>query len=247
MISNLEVNLQKNPLEREDISREIDLLKTKKNEILTNPDVLGLSIYVFSNEVAKTSPIDFAKSAKITKAKNVVAKPAPSLRTLDGKPVPPSDNINCFATTMPTTSTYGGVSSVNSRPVTAEILNTPQPSPSIQKNAFNALIEIASEPQIHDFSKKSEVLFVPSFNMPMTTFVQRPISIPVRENNVELPAFRWHEDADKKPMLPVLEPQKTSPTTSLISQPTVNMQWSLPSIQLPEWFDAERKKFSERL
>jgi len=41
MIGNLEINLAKNPQEREDIRNEIDLLKTKKMEIMRNPELLG--------------------------------------------------------------------------------------------------------------------------------------------------------------------------------------------------------------
>jgi len=40
MISNLEVNLAKNPTEREEINHEVELLKTKKLEIMKNPDIL---------------------------------------------------------------------------------------------------------------------------------------------------------------------------------------------------------------
>jgi len=40
MISNLEVNLAKNPAEREEIKHEVELLKTKKQEIMKNPDIL---------------------------------------------------------------------------------------------------------------------------------------------------------------------------------------------------------------
>lgn len=41
MISNLEVNLSKNPNEKEEISNEMDLLRAKKEEIMKNPDILG--------------------------------------------------------------------------------------------------------------------------------------------------------------------------------------------------------------
>jgi len=40
MIFNLNMNLEKNPTEKEDILREIELLKSKKLEIMKNPDVL---------------------------------------------------------------------------------------------------------------------------------------------------------------------------------------------------------------
>jgi len=40
MIANLEVNLSKNPTEREEIHTEVELLKTKKDEIMKNPDIL---------------------------------------------------------------------------------------------------------------------------------------------------------------------------------------------------------------
>ncbi len=41
MIVNLNVNLNKNPTERDDIAREIDLLESKKLEIMKHPDILG--------------------------------------------------------------------------------------------------------------------------------------------------------------------------------------------------------------
>lgn len=40
MISNLKMNLDKNPQEREDVVREIELLEAKKLEIIKNPDIL---------------------------------------------------------------------------------------------------------------------------------------------------------------------------------------------------------------
>jgi len=40
MIANLEINLTKNPSEREEIIHEIELLKAKKLEIMKNPDIL---------------------------------------------------------------------------------------------------------------------------------------------------------------------------------------------------------------
>eukprot|EP01114_Cavostelium_apophysatum_P008710 TRINITY_DN2143_c0_g1_i1.p1 TRINITY_DN2143_c0_g1~~TRINITY_DN2143_c0_g1_i1.p1 ORF type:complete len:358 (-),score=99.97 TRINITY_DN2143_c0_g1_i1:202-1275(-) len=43
MIGNLEVNLAKNPQEKDDITREIDTLKSKRTEILNNPDILSKS------------------------------------------------------------------------------------------------------------------------------------------------------------------------------------------------------------
>lgn len=42
MISNLNMNLAKNPQERDEIDKEIDLLSSKKYEIMKNPDVLGM-------------------------------------------------------------------------------------------------------------------------------------------------------------------------------------------------------------
>jgi hypothetical protein len=41
MIGNLNMNFSKNPQEREDIHKEIELLQTKKQEILKNPDILA--------------------------------------------------------------------------------------------------------------------------------------------------------------------------------------------------------------
>jgi hypothetical protein len=40
MIANLEMNLTKNPNEKEEINHEVELLKTKKQEIMNNPDIL---------------------------------------------------------------------------------------------------------------------------------------------------------------------------------------------------------------
>jgi len=40
MITNLEVNLAKNPVEREEIHNEVELLRSKKSEIMQNPDIL---------------------------------------------------------------------------------------------------------------------------------------------------------------------------------------------------------------
>jgi len=40
MIANLEVNLSKNPTEREEINHEVEVLRTKKHEIMQNPDIL---------------------------------------------------------------------------------------------------------------------------------------------------------------------------------------------------------------
>lgn len=41
MIANLNMNLAKNPQEREEIAREIALLEMKKIEIMKNPNILG--------------------------------------------------------------------------------------------------------------------------------------------------------------------------------------------------------------
>ncbi len=41
MIGNLNMNLAKNPEERQEISREIELLESKKLEIMRNPVILG--------------------------------------------------------------------------------------------------------------------------------------------------------------------------------------------------------------
>jgi hypothetical protein len=41
MIDNLELNLSKNPQEKDDLVHEIDLLKSKKTEIIQHPDILG--------------------------------------------------------------------------------------------------------------------------------------------------------------------------------------------------------------
>jgi hypothetical protein len=49
MISNLNLNLDKNPNERDDIVREIDLLKNKKLEIMKHPDILGKVIIFVSS------------------------------------------------------------------------------------------------------------------------------------------------------------------------------------------------------
>jgi len=40
MIANLEVNLSKNPNEREEINHEVELLRKKKTEIMKNPNIL---------------------------------------------------------------------------------------------------------------------------------------------------------------------------------------------------------------
>lgn len=42
MVANLEMNLVKNPQEYADITKEIDGFKMKKNQILNNPDSLGM-------------------------------------------------------------------------------------------------------------------------------------------------------------------------------------------------------------
>lgn len=44
MIANLEMNLSKNPKERDEIISEVQLLKNKKIEIMENPDILGESL-----------------------------------------------------------------------------------------------------------------------------------------------------------------------------------------------------------
>jgi len=40
MIANLELNLSKNPAEKEEINEEVEMLRTKKLEIMKNPDIL---------------------------------------------------------------------------------------------------------------------------------------------------------------------------------------------------------------
>jgi hypothetical protein len=41
MVDNLNINLAKNPQEREAILNEIQILTSKKIEIMKNPDILG--------------------------------------------------------------------------------------------------------------------------------------------------------------------------------------------------------------
>jgi hypothetical protein len=47
MIANLEVNLAKNPAEREEINQEVEVLRNKKQEIMKNPDILGVFLLTY--------------------------------------------------------------------------------------------------------------------------------------------------------------------------------------------------------
>lgn len=102
MISNLNSNLDKNPTERDDISREIDLLKNKKLEIMKHPDILGNTIYIsiINFLVQKPNGVDsrqLTPKMKAPKIHNARVSPYGAIRVKDALEEKPEQPLNCFA------------------------------------------------------------------------------------------------------------------------------------------------------
>jgi len=71
-IANLQVNLDKNPQDRDDIAKEINLLQAKKGEIMKHPDIIvraSRSSSTISTEIIKTPSPRSSKKKKLKKKK----------------------------------------------------------------------------------------------------------------------------------------------------------------------------------
>jgi len=99
MIANLNMNLEKDPQERDDIVREIELLKSKKLEIMKNPDILvGKGIIPITSSASLLSDNEFPTKSSPSK---IVS---PRYRLHDGTPyaykqteLETAEALNCFA------------------------------------------------------------------------------------------------------------------------------------------------------
>jgi len=99
MIANLNMNLEKNPQERDDIVREIELLKSKKLEIMKNPDILvGKGIIPITSSASLLSDNEFPTKSSPSKITS------PRYRLHDGTPyaykqteLETAEALNCFA------------------------------------------------------------------------------------------------------------------------------------------------------
>jgi len=99
-ITNLQVNLNKNPQDKDEIAKEIDLLQAKKAEIMKHPDIIVRSSRIHS-ESSKSSSSGVRKRKKSSKAKEAIEDDLDSDDSLS----PPSSPANGNGTTTVTSTT----------------------------------------------------------------------------------------------------------------------------------------------
>jgi len=178
MIANLEVNLAKNPAEKEEIKHEIELLKTKKQEIMKNPDIL-VSKTPNRKGIQKKGK-NFRFPVNSFKVKELL-QPENERFTVETTTVPPlttSSSPNCWA--LP-------------------------PPPTIPEEAFiNAQIAAARRPSlpIIELSRLN-----PTINLPIPIRRHSVDTLPSRnliDLSQRLPAFQSHQLNTTN--LPCIEP-----------------------------------------
>jgi len=253
MISNLEMNLQKNPHEREDINREIDLLRGKKKDIMNNPDILAKGQRAhggaFPANKLKNIGRPYPQMMKTTEtgvhldesqSSPKIEDQHPTISGGDLKPIPNSQNI---------LHSLGSPSYVDM--ILTAALSTPMQTTENSKPALaiNALLSMADSPknipkEVHKQCESSSIPLCPSSFSPQMITSQFPLHIP--DFSQSLPPLRILDTSvpNKVHMLPILEPtQAPSIPTTLI--PISQITSPFPSTSLPSWFDEERSRITK--
>jgi len=224
MIYNLNVNLEKNPQERDDIIREIELLKSKKLEIMKNPDVL----VVGKNALLQRphSPED----------RSVPTKQQTKYRLHDGTPysyktsieLETAETLNCFAPTCFTRfETAEGPKPLKSEPA----VFTPAP-PAPQMSATTQFVFELPRP--------------PALNAPLPTTSFNTLAPPPGvTHNFVVPSFEFHAAYD----LPAIRFESKFRNNTLPPIAPLDPRLSYPpplpvaeAVTLPEWFAQEKDR-----
>jgi len=237
MTSNLEMNLAKNPHEREEITREIEALRGKKKEIMNNPNVLSTK-----------SHSDSLKGVNKMHRKNLVHRI--SAHSKDGSTL--EEPLNCFAdSTKNVTSGASYVDLVlsgNSNPLKDPLaISKPQLISTLANMRFD---------QRGGQTRRNE-LSCYSFDIPANgqngnspfphglSFME-----PVADYSHSLPALKFidtrrepvfeHKETSAN-LFPCLEPMRASTDLTPQSQSRSLPTNSCTGMVLPSWFEEEKK------
>jgi len=239
MISNLEVNLAKNPTEREEINHEVELLKTKKLEIMKNPDILvsksssrGHSRGNLSGNMKKTKPnrggmytVNTFKVKELSQAEDEEYS---------------SEDTNCWAAPSPTLN--------RSERSAKEML-------AMLSDQVGSQIQAARRPSlpILDVHHLPAPVAAPSINLPFPGRrhsldiipSRNPSSFSLSASSSSATSYHSAPAIDFSQKLPAFQFKDTTASTSL---PCIEPSMNAPSIQesplniFPDWFIAEKNR-----
>jgi len=253
MISNLEMNLQKNPHEREDINQEIDLLRGKKKDILNNPDILAKGQRAhggaFQNNKLKPVSRPYPQMMKTTETgqhleDSLSTTTMESLRstisTNEMKPIPTNQNL------LQSLSSPSYVDMILTAALSTPMNTSDNSKPAL---AINALLSMADSPKTtpKEAQKHSESSTIPVCPSNFTSqIMSSQYSINIPDFSQSLPPLRLLETHVPKQVhiLPILEPSQ-APAIPMTLVPLSQISAPYLSTSLPSWFDEERNRVTK--
>eukprot|EP01119_Soliformovum_irregulare_P004552 TRINITY_DN1559_c0_g1_i1.p1 TRINITY_DN1559_c0_g1~~TRINITY_DN1559_c0_g1_i1.p1 ORF type:complete len:289 (-),score=43.53 TRINITY_DN1559_c0_g1_i1:101-967(-) len=226
MIANLEMNLAKNPNEKEEIHQEVQLLRGKKVEILQNPTVIS----PVNTLKAPTVQLKKSKQQKAMHALESFKYGTPDISTYDLSPHPPSptrDRINDLFVLL----NESHAPSMPSKPATPPQVISPSTSPLVISAASTlsdlSTVATAVTTPNKEVNKETPMMSGPSY--PFTTPAPRPVAAQL-DYTRSLPAFTFSGETER-------------PAVVLRSSCS---QYALPSASqsssLPAWFLEEKNR-----
>jgi len=237
MITNLEVNLSKNPTEKEEINHEVELLKNKRQEIMKNPDILVSK----NGGRGSHSKQGITSNMKKTKSKRGVYTvntfKVRELSQAEEEDYSSSDEANCWAT--PSTPNKPAVQIQNpvvqlSETISASIAAARRPSLPILEVGHVAVLAtpttINLPPPIRRHSIDSFPIRATSFSLSGSTAYH---SAPAIDFSQKLPAFNFNQTSTI-PSLPCIEPQMNNGMQPALQEASKSA--------FPEWFIAEKNR-----
>jgi len=236
MIANLEVNLSKNPTEREEINQEVDVLKNKRHEIMKNPDIL-VSKNAGRGSHSKKGP---ALNIKKPKTKRGVY----TVNTFKVKELSQaehdeysSDEANCWGPPSPqdkaSIQTQNAFAPPTDSQIASSIAAARRPSlPILDVGQIPLPPPINLPPPIRRHSIDSFPIRTPSFSLSGSTAYN---SAPVIDFSQKLPAFNFNQTITIS-SLPCIEPKMNGSIQPILQDTSKSA--------FPEWFIAEKKSCS---
>jgi len=243
MIANLEVNLSKNPNEREEINHEVELLRKKKTEIMKNPNIL---VSKNSRNHSKQGLSATMKKTKEQKQQNEVYTvnnfKAKEL-SLGDEEYSSDDSNNCWSNTISTSPTIikqpisNGDKKHQDSIITSQIFSSRRPSlPTLDLQRMISLpnhtaINLPPLGRRHSMGSLPPRMVASSFTLSGS------------------PAYHLTPTIDLSQKLPAFQFDQNIPTISLpCIEPSMNGSNKFPLIEdsskntIPEWFIEEKNR-----
>jgi len=222
MIANLEINLTKNPSEREEIIHEIELLKAKKLEIMKNPDIL----------VSKNANRGHIRQLPMKNTKGIIRKPTKFKEPEDEDDYSSEDDANCWEPISTPEKSKENFKVVVDAPLPPHIVASRRPSLPILENVL-ASSTINLPPPIR---RRSIDIITPKITSSFSRSAPHAYHPqPSFDYSQKLAAFNFHETTSTV-SLPCIEPMMEAlPSQHHGSQEESNTFF-------PDWFIAEKSR-----